>query len=42
MLASCIAVEHGAEGQVESNVVFMATHNAEEVKTELCQVQILL
>ena len=41
MLASCITVEHNTEGQVECDVVFVATHDAEEVKTELCQVQIL-
>lgn len=42
MLASCITIEHNTEGQVESDIVFVATHDPEEVKTELSQVQILL
>lgn len=42
MLAACIAVEHGAKGEVQSDKVLMAANNAVKVKSELCQVQVLL
>ena len=40
MAACSHGVEDGAQREVEGDVVFMAAHDAEEVETELCQVEV--